>query len=97
MATIQQRLQAAFEARGWVVDTNHRTNRYVVMKATEKIEFFVIANGIPIPVPFDQEFHGKRRYFLGKKGSCRYSPNGNVTNSIPREGVAAKLLREEVS
>src|SRR4051812_3045229 len=86
--TIQERLIKALEARGWVLDSAHRSAKYTVMKPTDKVPPRKTAEGV-FSHPADA------RYFVGKAGALRYSSKGNVTASASHAMARTLLLREE--
>lgn len=84
MATKTQRelLQAALEARGWEIDRQRTTGKYVAMR----------------PVAPEKPETGERRYFIGKSGGLRFgriisssfSAMENTRQRLLKEG--AKIL-----
>jgi len=97
--TQQERMKLALEKRGWIEDVHHRTTRYIAMKPTELTKFYravSVAGGESsvLEVPFDVDFHGHRRYFLGTAGSLRYASNGRVSSATPQPRRKTKFLSE---
>lgn len=79
--TTKQRLIDALTARGWTIDPEHKTRKYVVMK-------------LPIPTP---RFPSTARYFVGDMGALRFSSAGSVTGALPHDATKAILLGEASS
>lgn len=92
--TVAQRMQAALEARGWIVDADHRSSKYVAMRPTPAVKFFFVgAGGSRTYVTYDEAKYGMRRYFISTS-TLRYSADGKATTAYQRAKFKHKLLQE---
>lgn len=84
--TMAQRFQEALEARGWAVDSDHRTGKYVAMKPVRPEAFDLIRTSSRLSTA---------RLFIGKAGALRGSTSGRASSSSPMsDKFKSKLLGE---
>lgn len=76
--TIKERLTQGLQDAGWVEDSEHRSTKRTAFK--------------PGPQAIDRGAIARSRYFVGKAGSLRYSPDGRATGSYPSDTLKRRLL-----
>lgn len=89
--TIRDRLVAALEAHGWVRDLGHPTRKFCAYRPKD-YNAALLTGWTIVNVSC---YQNTVRMFVGKAGSLRRCPNGNVTSSIPIHKAKARLLAEQ--
>ena len=84
MTTTREKLKAALEGRGWVVDHAHLTRKYVAMKRGD-------ANWSTFP-PETSDRARTERVFIGRMGALRHAIDGLATHSVQVPKMRANLL-----